>query len=144
VGTASQVYDQPADLFVAAFVGSPGMNFIPCQVAGSNGGLQLLSQQGQLRLDVPFDLASRAPRTPSATLGIRCEHLHEDRHGPIVGRVLTEEYFGRTRIVHVDTPCGRLVLRASATRSHARGSELRLRLDTAQVSLFDATTESRL
>jgi multiple sugar transport system ATP-binding protein len=144
VGTPAEVYDCPADLFVAEFVGSPGMNFIPCQVTGGDGKLQLLSEQGQLRLDVPFELAARAPSTPNAKLGIRCEHVHEDRDGPIVGRVLTEEYFGRARIVHVDTPCGRLVLRADAKTACARGSELRLRFDAAQVSLFDAATEARL
>ena len=48
------------------------------------------------------------------------------------------------RLVHVDTPCGRLVLRAEAARTHALGSQLRLRLDAAQISLFDAATEARL
>ena len=144
VGTPAEVYDRPADLFVASFVGSPGMNLIRCQVAGRNGKLQLLSEQGQIRLDVPFELAARAPSTASATLGVRCEHVHEDRDGPISGRVLVEEYFGSARLVHVETPCGRLVLRADASRAHALGSQLRLRLDAAQVSIFDAATEARL
>jgi len=144
VGTPAEVYDRPADLFVASFVGSPGMNLIPCQVAGRNGTLQLLSERGQLRLDVPFELAARAPSTASATLGVRCEHVHEDRDGPISGRVLIDEYCGSARLVHVDTPCGRLVLRADAARAHALGSELRLRLDATQASLFDAATEARL
>ena len=39
---------------------------------------------------------------------------------------------------------GRLVLRADGTRAHALGSELRLRLDVARVSVFDAATEARL
>jgi multiple sugar transport system ATP-binding protein len=144
VGTPAEVYDQPADLFVASFVGSPGMNFIACQVAGVNGKLQLTSEQGQVRLDVPLDLARRAPTTPSTVLGIRCEHLHEDANGPISGRVVTEEYFGSARIVHVDTPCGRLVMRSSSRAARALGSELRLRLDAAQVSVFDHATETRL
>ena len=144
VGTPAGVYDRPADLFVATFVGSPGMNFIRCQVAGNNGRMHFVSEQGQIRLDIPFEVAERAPTTPSALVGIRCEHLHEDPHGAIPGRVLTEEYFGSARIVHVDTPCGRLVLRAGATAERALGSELRLRLDASQVSVFDGATEARL
>ena len=144
VGTPAQVYDHPADLFVASFVGSPGMNFVRCQVAGMNGKLQLLSEQGQLRLDVPLEMAARAPSTSSALLGIRCEHVHEDPDGPIVGRVLTEEYFGSSRIVHVEAPCGRLVVRMAATAARALQSQVRLRLDTSQVSLFDGVTEARL
>jgi ABC-type sugar transport system ATPase subunit len=144
VGTPAEVYDCPADRFVATFVGSPGMNLIACQVTGNEGQLQLLSEQGQVRLDVPFARAARAPSTPSATLGIRCEHVHEDRDGPIIGRVVTEEYFGSARLVHVDTACGRLVLRSEVTRTRALGSELRLRLDATQISVFDAATEARL
>jgi multiple sugar transport system ATP-binding protein len=144
VGTPAEVYDRPADLFVASFVGSPGMNLIPCQVAGRNGKLQLLSEQGQIRLDVPCELAARSPSTGRATLGVRCEHVHEDGEGPVCGRVLIDEYFGSARLVHVDTPCGRLVLRAEATRAHALGSEVRLRLDPAQLSLFDTALGARL
>jgi multiple sugar transport system ATP-binding protein len=144
VGTPAEVYDRPADLFVAKFVGSPGMNFIRCQVAGRNGKLQLLSEQGQVRLDVPFELTTRVPTTPGATLGIRCEHVHEDLDGPIIGHVLNEEYFGSARIVHVDTLCGRLVMRADATKARALGSELRLRLDASRASVFDGATEARL
>jgi multiple sugar transport system ATP-binding protein len=144
VGTPAEVYDRPADLFVAAFVGSPGMNFVKCQVTGVNGELQLVSEQGQIRLDVPLELTSRAPSTPGATLGIRCEHVHEDESGPITGRVLTDEYLGSARMLHVDTPCGRLVVRADAKAPRALGSELRLRMDASQVSVFDAVTEARL
>jgi multiple sugar transport system ATP-binding protein len=144
VGTPAEVYDRPEDLFVATFVGSPGMNFIRCQIAGMNGKMQLMSERGQIRLDVPLDLTKRAPTTGSTVLGVRCEHIHEDTNGPIQGRVVTEEYFGSARIVHVDTPCGRLVMRSEARAARGLGSELRLRLDSAMVSVFDGATEARL
>lgn len=144
VGAPADVYDRPADRFVANFVGSPGMNFIPCTVAGINGELQLLSQRGQLRLDVPLDVVARAPTTASATLGIRSEHVLEDADGPILARVLTQEYLGSARLLHVDSTCGRLVLRAEAATSHAPGSELRLSFDGSRASLFDDATEARL
>lgn len=144
VGTPAEVYDRPADLFVASFVGSPGMNFIPCEVAGVNGKLQLVSERGKVRLDVPLEMANRAPTTKSATLGVRCEHVHEDPEGPIVGRVLTEEYMGNARMVHVETECGRLVLRTDAAVKRTLGTECRLRLDGSQISVFDGATEQRL
>jgi multiple sugar transport system ATP-binding protein len=144
VGTPAEVYDRPADLFVATFVGSPGMNLIRCQVAGMNGKLQLRSEQGQIGLDVPIAPETREPTTPSTLLGVRCEHIHEDASGPIAGRVFTEEYLGNARILHVDTPCGRLAVRSDASTPSALGSELRLRLDTSHVSVFDSATEGRL
>jgi len=148
VGTPADIYDRPADRFVAAFVGSPGMNFIACTVAGINGKLQLISESGQLRLDVPLPTAPRAPTTPSAgdaraTLGIRCEHVHVDANGPIVGRVVSDQYLGSARLLHVDTPCGRLMLRAESALSRGPGAELRLSLDASHASVFDGATEAR-
>jgi multiple sugar transport system ATP-binding protein len=144
VGTPADVYDRPADRFVATFVGSPGMNFIACTVAGINGKLQLVSEQGQLSFDVPLEAAGRAPSTSRAILGVRCEHVVEDAAGPITARVLAEQYLGSARLLHVDTPCGRLVLRTEATTSRGAGSELRLGLDRSLVSVFDGATEARL
>jgi ABC-type sugar transport system ATPase subunit len=120
------------------------MNLIRCQLADTDGNTHFLSEQGQIRLDLPFEMSGRAPSTPSALLGIRCEHLYEDPSGPIPARVLTEEYFGSARLVHVDTPCGRMILRTEATSGRALGAQLRLRLDPSQVSVFDAATEARL
>jgi multiple sugar transport system ATP-binding protein len=139
VGTPADVYERPADLFVAAFVGSPGMNFIPGQLEEGPGHPTFVSESGSLRIDV-----SAAASRGRATLGIRCEHVHEESDGPIVGNVLTSEYLGHASHVHVETQAGRLVMRAASGSSHARGSKVRLRLDPRQVSLFDAVTEARL
>jgi len=150
VGTPAEVYDHPADLFVATFVGSPGMNLIPGQIGNgdSNGdghgdghdgtGRRFLSRQGYA-LDVAPGL-----RPGQATLGIRCEHIQEDPRGPLVGRVLTDEYLGNASNVHLETDLGRLVMRANGASRHAPGSRVRVRLDPEQISLFDSGTERRL
>ena len=41
VGSPSELYDRPANIFVAGFIGSPRMNFMPVQVVGTDGGLTL-------------------------------------------------------------------------------------------------------
>jgi multiple sugar transport system ATP-binding protein len=146
VGTPAEVYDHPADLFVARFVGSPGMNLIPGQIGDRDGhgdghdgaGRRFLSRQGYA-LDVAPGL-----RPGQATLGIRCEHIQEDPRGPIIGRVLTDEYLGNASNVHLETDLGRLVVRSSGASRYAPGSEVRVRLDPEQISLFDAATEQRL
>ncbi len=143
VGTPAEVYDRPADLFVASFVGSPGMNFIPGEVAGSGGKALFVSEAGQVRVEVPLDGTARVS-SGHATLGIRCEHVHEDAAGTIRGCVVTEEYLGSARNVHIDAACGRIVMRADAAAPYARGSEVRLDLDPSQISLFDGATEERL
>jgi multiple sugar transport system ATP-binding protein len=82
--------------------------------------------------------------TSNPTLGVRCEHLHEQQEGPIRGRVLTEEYLGSARILHVETAWGRLVVRTDAADTRSLGSEVRLSFDPSQVSVFDGATDSRL
>ncbi|MDP9033819.1 MAG: ABC transporter ATP-binding protein [Myxococcota bacterium] len=145
VGTPGTVYDRPADLFVASFVGSPGMNFISGQIKDGNGKPVFVSEVGRVPIDVPpLGGELRSDGAGKATLGIRCEHVHEEAEGPLVGHVLTEEYLGSARHVHVQTQAGRLVMRTASSPSRARGSELRLRLDPAQISVFDVATEKRL
>ena len=143
VGTPAEVYDRPADLFVASFVGSPGMNFIRGEIAASEGRGIFVSETGRVRFDVAVEGAGRVS-SGQATLGIRCEHVHEDAGGPIVGRVVTEEYLGSARNVHVEAACGRLVMRTDAASPCERGAEVRLHLDPSQVSIFDGATEARL
>jgi ABC-type sugar transport system ATPase subunit len=143
VGTPAEVYDRPSDRFVASFVGSPGMNFIPGEIASANGRGLFVAAQGPFRVDLPLERRDRSA-SASATLGIRCEHIHEDAQGSLVGRVITEEYLGNARNLHVDTPCGRLIVRTGPAATHTLGAEVRLRLDPAQISIFEGSMEARL
>jgi multiple sugar transport system ATP-binding protein len=139
VGAPAEVYDHPADLFVAKFVGSPGMNFIPGELTPGAAQSTFVSQTGAVPINVP-----RLVGSGRATLGIRCEHVHEDESGPIAGNVLTEEYLGNASNVHLDTEVGRLIMRSERGLGRGRGSNVRLRLDATQLSVFDAVTEQRL
>ena len=161
VGTPAEVYDHPADLFVARFVGSPGMNLIPGELhpgvgpgasassgrdpdrePGRDAGPFFTARQGRVPLGGPIPPGARA--VGRATLGIRCEHVHEDPRGSILGTVVTEEYLGNASNLHLETAVGRLIMRTDGASRRERGATLRLRLDPGQVSLFDATTEQRL
>jgi ABC-type sugar transport system ATPase subunit len=104
------------------------------------------AKQGRVPIGVPIpDATSAVSRAVSrATLGIRCEHVHEDPRGSLLGTVVTEEYLGNASNLHLETPVGRLIMRVDGASRRERGASLRLRLDPAQVSLFDAATEQRL
>src|SRR4029078_11184928 len=71
IGTPAEVYDRPADLFVAGFVGSPGMNFIRGELAGSGGRGLFMSEEGRVRLDVPLEAHNRVS-SGNGTVGMRC------------------------------------------------------------------------
>ena len=81
VGTPNELYHHPATRFVAGFIGSPAMNFIPCTLeqAGSGLGVRL---SGDISLAVPADRAGayRDHVGKKLEFGIRPEHLTEVRH----------------------------------------------------------------
>jgi len=140
VGAPGDVYDRPADLFVARFVGSPGMNLIQGEVVRRGTGVAFVSATGAVELELPLGSQASAG---SVTLGVRCEHIHEDAAGPIAGRLLMEEYLGNACNVHLETAVGRLVMRTAQSTGYARGSGLRVRLDPSQLSLFDSASGER-
>ena len=62
VGTPQEMYDHPATRFVAGFIGSPAMNFIPCTLEGNGAGVSV-NLGGKLSLPVPEERRSATPPT---------------------------------------------------------------------------------
>jgi ABC-type sugar transport system ATPase subunit len=131
VGTPAEIYDRPRDLFVARFVGSPGMNIIGGELK-SEGSRSLFVSRGGAQVEVRTHLAAGP-----VTLGIRSEHVHVDPAGELSGKVVTDEYLGAYRNLHADSGLGRVVLRGEPERPYRYGEEVRFRLDHAEVVLFD-------
>jgi multiple sugar transport system ATP-binding protein len=76
VGEPLELYNEPANLFVAGFLGSPAMNFAPVQISETNGGLWAANEG--MRIKVPAEIAGRLGRhvRNEVTMGIRPEDLH--------------------------------------------------------------------
>ena len=130
-GSPEVVYDAPVDLFVAHFMGSPGMNFLEGEIGGAEDGVFCA---GDCR--VPVGTAWKG----NATLGIRPEFVTPADDGVLRGRVVMDEYLGDCRNVHVDTPCGRLVMRDAVEGSYRPGESIGLRFDAEHVRLFDSAS----
>src|SRR5580765_8230204 len=93
IGTPMDVYDRPASVFVAGFIGSPAMNFLAAKVAPGSRGVELASAGAQ---PVTLPLAavtSAAPGTPVA-LGLRPEHLLSSSDGPLEFQIEMAEPLG--------------------------------------------------
>ncbi|MFM7616060.1 MAG: ABC transporter ATP-binding protein [Actinomycetes bacterium] len=146
VGPPQDVYERPANLFVARFIGAPPMNTIE-GTATSAGDATFLDTPGG-RIDVPatFGAVARTASTGAVVIGVRPEHLEIDPGGPIEARVAVVESLGHERHVVCrvgDEPL--VIVRQSADEPRpAEGEAVRLRADAAGIHLFDAVTGVRL
>jgi ABC-type sugar transport system ATPase subunit len=134
VGSPLDLYNTPANRFVAGFIGSPAMNFLPAQAANVAGGLNLTLKTGQVTV------ASRAASGP-VELGIRPEHvaLTNPGQGLFDGQVSVVEQLGNTSYVYLDTPSGPMIAEADQSVRLAPGEGVGLSLDTRQMHVFDAS-----
>ncbi|MDX2053433.1 MAG: ABC transporter ATP-binding protein [Polyangiaceae bacterium] len=139
VGTPREIYKNPRDLFVAKFVGSPGMNLIPGTITRDGSSADFTPEQSSARIPIQ-------PQLPAgkAILGVRSEHVHQHPEGPIEGNVVTDEYLGHARNVHVQTRQGRIILRELGAETHEKGRQIRLAFDPDHVVFFDPTSGDRL
>ncbi|MCE2659723.1 MAG: ABC transporter ATP-binding protein [Rubrivivax sp.] len=134
LGAPMEVYERPASVFVADFIGSPAMNFLPFDAALSKGADAV--QIGPARVAVP---ALRQDVAPSALLlGVRPEHVQLAADSALRAEVLGTEYLGNSQVVTLTTLSG-VTLRAKvdADAPVSRGDHVGLHFDVAAVSLFD-------
>ena len=74
IGTPMDVYDRPASVFVAGFIGSPAMNFLAAKVSADGRSVDLAGT-GATRVTLPLGRPTSAPAGTAVALGIRPEHL---------------------------------------------------------------------
>ncbi len=139
LGTPEELYDRPADLFVARFVGSPGMNFAPGKVTseGEIGRFQFRDSEQSLRVKAPAGKREMV-------LGVRAEFLRLSPAGALHGTVAWVEYLGSSRSLHVQGAFGRWVVRAPLGEEVRVGDTVRFDPDPEAVHLFDEATGRRV
>jgi multiple sugar transport system ATP-binding protein len=137
LGAPQEVYDRPASVFVADFIGSPAMNFLPFEGGYTAGARQV--RLGTALITVP-ELREDAPAT-SLLLGVRPEHVRFATDSAVRAEVLGTEYLGTSQIVTCQTALGATLRARVGTDVPAqRGDQVGLAFDTSQVSLFDAAS----
>jgi multiple sugar transport system ATP-binding protein len=141
VGRPDEVYNQPANLFVAQFVGSPVMNVADVAVAGGADAAELSFGTGP-GVRLPTAVVSHLPQR-AVKLGIRPEAVqlsHQPGDGYVETRTTNVEPLGSHDIV--DVRVGEATLRARAEAGFARGDGQRVwvRLDPERAHFFDGET----
>ncbi|MEM9971665.1 MAG: ABC transporter ATP-binding protein [Pseudomonadota bacterium] len=131
-GTPQEIYDKPATMFVADFIGSPSMNFVEFQ-----------GKVGMDAADIAMhDSSFSVPRTREAfegdlAFGVRPEHIQFSDAAPYRAEILASEYLGTTQIVTLNTAGGEVKARISSRQAARTGETVGLEFDPATITLFD-------
>jgi multiple sugar transport system ATP-binding protein len=137
-GSPLEMYNAPANRFVAGFIGSPAMNFLAANARVAAGGLEVTLSGGR-PLTLPARKVQDFTGDRAVTLGIRPEHLQiattEQAH--LTGTVTVVEYLGNMTYVYVDTPHGPVIVESEEAVGSQPGQTLGLALTLAQTHVFD-------
>lgn len=133
-GTPQEIYDRPASMYVADFIGSPPMNFIRF-TAGLPKGARA-ARIGAAEVEMPEIRAEVAPG--ELALGVRPEHVRFAEASPLRGAIYGSEYLGTNQIVTVETEGGLVRARLPAEHSYAIGEPVGLTFKSERLSLFEA------
>jgi multiple sugar transport system ATP-binding protein len=133
LGTPRDIYDRPASLFVADFIGSPPMNFLSFKGKVEKGAEKVQFEGGSI--SVPR--VNESLGEGEFILGVRPEHVQFADAAALRGVVFGVEYLGTTQIITVTTPHGTLRARVSADLDLRVGERLGLSFKPEKLSLFD-------
>ncbi|MFH6569263.1 ABC transporter ATP-binding protein [Pseudomonas kulmbachensis] len=140
VGSPLDLYHQPANLFVAGFLGTPKMGFLKGRISRLDSqGCEVELDAGS-RIQLPLSGPSLSLGSP-VTLGIRPEHLNLAKPGECSLTVTADvgERLGSDTYCHVNTACGEpLTMRIRGDMASRYGEQLHLHLDSEHCHLFDA------
>ncbi|MBK5001814.1 sn-glycerol-3-phosphate ABC transporter ATP-binding protein UgpC [Pseudomonas sp. S31] len=144
-GTPQQIYNDPANQFVASFIGSPPMNFIPVRVVKRDGQLLALLDSGLARCELALGMVGDELDGREVILGLRPEQVSLGT-GPagIRAQVQVTEPTGPDLLVFVTLNNTKVCCRLAPDVACRVGDCLDLQLDPARVLLFDAESGERL
>jgi multiple sugar transport system ATP-binding protein len=153
VGQPLDVYDRPANRFVAGFLGTPPMNFLEGTVQKSEAGLEFVGggEDGSPTLFLPDSPASRVANRAGErlTLGVRPEHVRlasgdEDAGDQLAFRATVDDVqlLGGESLVHLRAGVWRLIARVEAHREIDVGCDLRVTCDGQALHVFDAVGQA--
>ena len=134
IGTPQEIYDRPASMFVADFIGAPPMSFLSVQATLQRGDRSI--KVDVARVEMPQLFEDRAEG--SFALGVRPENVSFADASSLRGRVIGAEYLGTTQIVTVTTANGQIKARLPSGNTVRVGETVGLALRPDKLSLFDA------
>jgi ABC-type sugar transport system ATPase subunit len=138
VGAPMELYHNPANLFVARFIGSPAMNVLPATIEGANGDARVRAEGGD-----PIRVSNKIPsgsKGRPATLGVRPEDLTlATGHGIFNGKVMLVEKLGEVTMLYVDVPGAKepVVVKLTGDVNVERNADVGLTTPIGNLHVFD-------
>ena len=134
-GTPQEIYDKPATMFVADFIGAPSMNFLKFHGKIARDARDITMH------DTAFAVPqTREPFEGDLAFGVRPEHIQLQDSAAYRAEVLATEYLGTTQIVTLNTHGGEVKARISSRQIARAGETVGLAFDPATITLFDRQT----
>ncbi len=144
IGTPPELYDNPVNVFVAAFIGSPAMNF--ATATAHDGGLRFGG--------TTLELAGRAARAAEQArgrdllIGFRPENLELDGQGPgyvrIPAKIDVVEYLGHEELIHAQSEGHEIVALVPSDKKVKAGDGVEFAIHADKLHVFDPETELSL
>jgi multiple sugar transport system ATP-binding protein len=143
VGAPMELYHQPRNLFVAGFIGSPKMNFLPVTVATVNGSEATVQLPSNSTVIIPVQ-PGHLPIGETATLGIRPEHLQINQTSSALnGEVVVVEQLGGETYLYVQIAGGEsLVVRTDGANRSQLHDRVSIHVDGNSCHLFNVQGEA--
>ena len=144
LGTPIELYQRPASLFVAGFIGSPAMSFAPAKINSNGDEVDL---PGGVSFKLPADAYARYANR-EVTLGIRPEDLELDERGISNRKIRVKlvEQLGADTLVHghFGEDQTDMTIRLAGIRNFKTDEVLAIHVEAEKIHLFDPDTEKRL
>jgi multiple sugar transport system ATP-binding protein len=135
-----EIYTKPSSMFVAGFVGSPAINFLPFDGAAPAGSTQV--KVNGTMVDIPT--LHEGLNGNGGVLGARPENIWLAGHDGLPGKVYGVEYMGARKLVTVDTNAGRIRVMAPDNIPAAVDDNVKLKFRTDSLVVFDRKSERAL
>lgn len=137
LGAPQEIYERPASVFVADFMGSPSMNFIPAHTALARGATSI--NLGLVVVDMPAVCEEVSQR--ALLYGVRPEHIRLSGDAPLRAEVVGVEYLGNCQIITLNTALNCVVrAKVDVNIKAVRGDQVGLELDACEMTLFDKSS----
>lgn len=149
VDTPQNIYNNPADKFVASFIGSPQMNFLECEVIDKKEKTAIKLGGSIIYLDECYGnkLKKEDYLGKQVTLGVRPEDItfnKEKSMNKIVGKVDFIEYLGSENYIYMSTEIGNLVMKSNIKDRVFIGEEKDIYFNVEKIHFFDKETEKKI